>query len=198
MAKSTVIDQCTILTVDLQTVFYNRGLTPVTPPGLVTTLQSATAQYLPGNLVDCSKPSQAIRLGNNINTTHDNQVFINVGGYRYRQTRTLAVAGTYTIAPRADCESTFICPAAGNTTVNLNLTHADILPGMTFCFARPSAAGNLVINLTNGVVMSPTDGSTGATITITQYGHVVLRILGSAVPGGPKAFLEDATNFTIS
>jgi hypothetical protein len=198
MAKSTVIDQSTILSVDIQTAMYNRGLVPVTPPGLLTALAPATSRYLPGAVLDCSKPNQAIRNGNAINSVHDNQAYINVSGYRHRQVRTLAVSGTYPIAPRFDCESLFICPAAGNTTVTLNLTHADILPGMVFTFTRPNAAGNLVITMTNGVVMSPTDGSTGSTITITQYGHLTLRILASAVPGGPKAFIEDGTNFTVS
>jgi hypothetical protein len=183
--------------VDVQTVFYNRGTVPVSPPLAGTPIAAAASRTLPGNLLECDKPGMAARIGAELNAVHGAQAFVNVSGYNWRQYRTLTVSGTYDFVPRSDCETEFLIRTAGNTTVNIDLTHADILPGMRVRFSRPTSVGNLVVNFTNGTVMS-TAGASGTTITVTQYGHVTLMLLGSAVTGGPKVLILESLNATVS
>lgn len=198
MAAVTTISQQAIETVDLQTVFYNRGVVDADPPYTGAVLPTLTSRYLAGNHLDNAKPSQAVRLGNMLNITHDTQAFISVSGIKWRQYRTLAVSGTYAIVPRSDCESVFIINSAGDTNVTLDLTDATLLPGMTFRFDRPTSVGNLIVTVSNGTIVNPSSGATGTIMTITQYGFVTLRILAGAIPSGPGAFIEESANCTVS
>lgn len=197
MASTTTIGNQIIETVDIQTIFYNRGSTLVNPPGGGIGIAAASSRYLPGNQQDSGRQSGAIRLGNTINAIHDNQAFVSVSGWKWRQYRTLAASGNYAIVPRSDCESVFIINQAGATNVTLDLSDTTLLPGMKFKFDRPTSVGNLVITLSNGTVMD-TSGATGTILTITQYGFATIRILAGAVPSGPGVFVEEAANLTIS
>lgn len=197
MANTLTIGVQNFTSVDIQTIFYNRGSVVAAPPRDIP-LSPLASRVQVGNLVENYSRGLAIRAGSSINAIHGGQAFISVSGYRWRQYRQLAISGTYNLAPRFDCESyLLVLNSAGDSTVNINLTHADWLPGMTVGLGRLYSAGNLVINFTNGTVMGP-DGTTGATLTITQYGHVVLRYLGNAVTGGPKIMIEEGYNATVT
>jgi hypothetical protein len=197
MAQTTTIGVQQFTSVDIQTVFYNRGTVAATPPRS-TPLSPATSRIQIGNLIESSSPGQAIRDGGVINAIHGRQAFISVSGYRWRQYRNLAVSGTYVISPRFDCESSLrMLNSAGDSAITFNLTDASLVPGMKFGVARLYSAGNLVITFTNGTIMG-LNGTTGSTLTITQYGHVVLRFLGGAVPSGPRIMLEEAVNATVT
>lgn len=192
------IDEQQFTSVDIKTLFYNRGPVPAVAPFVNMPLEASASRIYPGNLLENSKPAVAMSRGGYFNTLHGTRAFLSVTGYQWRQWRTLEASGSYTIDPRFDCSSVFVISDAGNGTFSLDLTHASILPGMVFKFARPDSAGNLVVNLSNGNVVNPANGSTGTTLTVTQYGFVTLRVLGNAVPGGPKAFIEGSANCTVS
>lgn len=197
MAQTVTIDVQRFTSIDIQTVFYNRGTVVATPPRN-TPLSAGTSRAQIGNLIEGPSPGQAIRDGGVINAIHGRQAFISVSGYRWRQYRNLAISGNYTIAPRFDCSTyLLVLNSAGDSAIAMNLTHSDLVPGMTFAFGRLYSAGNLVITFTNGTIMG-LNGTTGSTLTITQYGHVVLRYLGGAVPSGPRIMLEEAVNATVT
>ena len=187
-----------LLTTDLQTVMYNRGTNPVNIPFESPPIPTLTSRALPGNHLESIGGSAATRMGNSLNAIHDNDAFLNVAGVRWRQWRPLADTDSYTIVPLTDCESGFVITVAGQAEITLDLTDANILPGMKFRFARPADAsiGNLIISLVNGNALNPATAVTGNTWTITRWGFLDLMMLGNAVPSGPKALVLNMSNTT--
>ncbi len=204
MSKTYSYNNFNVTTVDIKTVFHNRGVLQAPLPNQVPLPQSPggasgniiASRVLAGNHIDICKPSAAYKNAKNINAIHDNHAYVYVSGYRWKEYR--AVTSTSAIDPAKHASTYFLSNSGGGATLTLDLNDVGILPGMVFGFAA-TGAGDLVINLSNGSIINPSTGAIGTSIAVPQYGFAVLRIIGSAAAAGgvnEVVTLTEGTNIT--
>ena len=203
MSKTYSYDNFIVTTVDIKTVFHNRGLVAASVPNQIQIAPNpggasgniTASRVLTGNHIDICKPGASYKNAKNINAIHDNHAYVYVSGYRWKEYR--AVTGTSAIVPSKHTGTNFLSNAGAGATLTLDLNDPSILPGMVFGFAA-TGSGDLIVNLTNGTVIDPSDGTTGTSIIIPQHGFAVIRLIGNASAGGAKLFIEDADSVVVS
>lgn len=205
MSKTYAYSNFVVTTVDVKTVFHNRGSTITPVPNQIplpantggAAAHLTASRVLSGNHIDICKPGASYKNAKNINAIHDNHAYVYVSGYRWRQYRTLVAGQSLAFVPSRDTHSVFQNNAGTTATMTLDLNATGILPGMTFAL-EAHGAGTAVLTLTNGTIINPATGATGTTVTVSQYGYAVFRLVGNATAGGAKIFIEDALGAVVS
>jgi hypothetical protein len=206
MSKTYSYNNFNVTTVDIKTVFHNRGTVPVSVPNQIQIAASpggasgniTASRVLSGNHIDICKPGASYKNAKNINAIHDNHAYVYVSGYRWKQYRTLVAGDSYAFVPTRDTHSVFNNNAGTSATLTLDLSDTSIIPGMCFGLAA-LGAGTTILTLTNGSIVNPATGAIGTTVTVSQFGFAVIRLIGAAgALGGVNEVvtLTEATNIT--
>lgn len=205
MSKTYAYNNFLVTTVDIKTVYHNRGTIPTSVPNQIQIAPSpggstgniTASRVISGNHIDICKPGASYKNAKNINAIHDNHAYVYVSGYNWKQYRTLVAGQSYAFVPTRDTHSVFQNNAGTSATLTLDLNAVGILPGMKFAL-EAHGAGTAILTITNGTIINPATGATGTTVTVSQYGYAVIRLIGDASAGGAKLFIEDALGAVVS
>lgn len=206
MSKTYSLTPLSVTTVDIKTVFHNRGTTPLYLPDQINIVPSpggssgdvTASRVVSGNRLDTAKLTATQKINKAVEPIHDNLAYVYVSGYRWKQYRTLTAGQTYAFVPAQDTHTAFNNNAGSNATISVDLSNAAILPGMVIQLAA-LGAGSTILTLTNGTIVNPATGATGTTVTVAQHGFAVIRFIGNAAAAGgvnEVVTLTEGTNIT--
>lgn len=193
----------TTKTIDINTVYHNRGSTDLNLPDQLRIVANSgnnilSSRVVDGNRLDTAKLTSTRNINKMVEPIHDNLAYVYVGGYRWRQYRTLVAGQTYAFVPTQDTHTVFNNNAGSNATISVDLSDAAILPGMVIQLAA-FGAGSTILTLTNGAIVNPATGATGTTVTVATRGFAVIRFIGNAAAAGgvnEVVTFTEATNIT--
>lgn len=188
MSKTYSLTPLSVTTIDVATIYHNRGTTPLYLPdqiqiGANSGDEIVASRVVEGNRLDTAKVAATQRINKVVEPVHDNLAYVYASGYRWKQYRTLVAGQTYAFVPAQDTHTVFNNNAGSNATVSVDLSNAAILPGMVIQLAA-LGAGSTILTLTNGSIVNPATGAIGTTVTIAQRGFAVIRFIGNAAAAG--------------